>query len=53
MPQKVAELLREVVHPKFEKNPKLRYNLYRKGEEELKFQKFIQLFIEVAIQAYL
>lgn len=53
MPQKVAELLRDALYPKFEKIPKLLYNLYRKGEEKLKFQKFIQLFREVAIQAYL
>jgi hypothetical protein len=41
MPRKVAALLRAVLHPKFEKNPKMRYNLCRKDKEKLKFQKFI------------
>ena len=46
MPQKVAEVLCDGVHPKFEKIPKLRYNLYRKRKKKLKFQKVIQLFRE-------
>lgn len=53
MPQKVAALLRAALHPKFEKIPKMRYNLYRKDKEKLKFQKFIQLFREIIIRAYL
>lgn len=53
MPRKVAEVLCDGAHLKFEKIPKLRYNLYRKDKEKLKFQKFIQLFREIIIRAYL